>query len=44
MTTEHTQSHTILKHSFLKHKALTLFTLSALSVGIKRGHGTSRRE
>lgn len=34
MTTEHTQSHTRLKPAFLKQKALTLFTLSALSVGM----------
>jgi len=34
MTTEHTQSHTRLKPSFLKQKTLTLFTLSALSVGM----------
>ena len=34
MTTEHTQSHTRLKPALLKQKALTLFTLSALSVGM----------
>ena len=34
MTTEHTQSHTRLKPAFLKQKTLTLFTLSALSVGM----------
>lgn len=34
MTTEHTQSHTRLKPAFFKQKTLTLFTLSALSVGM----------